>query len=478
MHRQGRGWWLALLATVGGADAATPAARTVPADAVADRMLAALQRASGVPGLGAAVVHDERVVWTGSAGLRDVERGVPVDDRTVFRLASVSKLVTVTAAATLAETGRLDVDAPVQSMLPWLDAPWAPLTSRQLAAHLSGLPHYEAVDEDRGQRHLATTRDAVMLFANRPLGTPPGTAYRYSSWGYTLLSAVVEARAGQPFLDYVAEAVTPGLQIGRDRTDEGVAEVSHAYGFTDGVPARLPRHDFSYTWGGGGLAATPEAIARFGARVLAGKVVKPETFAWMLAPMPMADGTLAGERGFDVGFGWRTGRDARGRRIAHHAGTALGARSALVLWPDTGTSASLLSNASWVSSIEQATMVLASVFEPTAAGTTPRACPLGTTGYAVTFDGQVARGEARFAVRDGVCEGQLTLPAGPLRTWLNGFPQRDADTLAVMALDGDGGLARAALVTPIGLHPLQATAEPHRFEVTLATGRVIALELR
>ena len=462
-------WWLALLAVTG--TAAGHESR--PSGEVADRLLTALQRANGVPGMGAAVMHGDKAVWTGSVGMQDVEAGTPVNADTVFRLASVSKLVTATAAARLAERGQLDLDAPVQPLLPWLAASWAPISSRQLAAHTSGLPHYQAVDEGRGGTRYPGVRDAVKVFAGRPLLSPPGTTYGYSSWGYTLLSAVVEARAGRPFLQYVSDEVAPGLGIGPDRTDEGLANVSRAYGFTDGVATRLPPHDFSYTWGGGGLSATPASIARFGARVLAGEVVSPATFTSLLAPTPMTDGKSAGERGFDVGFGWRTSRDPQGRTVAHHAGVALGARSALVLWPDTGASASLLSNASWVSSIEQTTMVLASVFEAAPARERVRACPVGTTRYVAVFDGQVLAGDASFAVQDGVCEGQLSLPDGPLRAWLNGFPQRDAESLVVMALDGDGGMGRAALVTPIGLHLLQSTAEPGRFRVELATGREV-----
>src|SRR5688500_6077136 len=127
-----------LLATATAVDQASAAAK--PADRAArisDLMLAQLVEAHGVPGMGAAVVRDGKVVWAGSARLRDVENGLPVDRHTIFRLASVSKLLTATAAAQLREQGRLDVDAPVQAMLPWLAADWSPITPRQLASHVS-----------------------------------------------------------------------------------------------------------------------------------------------------------------------------------------------------------------------------------------------------------------------------------------------------------------------------------------------------
>lgn len=75
---------------------------------VSNRILAALVETNGVPGMGAAVWRNGRIVWTGSAGYRDVELKQRVDENTIFRLASVSKLFAATAAAKLRERGSLD----------------------------------------------------------------------------------------------------------------------------------------------------------------------------------------------------------------------------------------------------------------------------------------------------------------------------------------------------------------------------------
>ena len=70
---------------------------------VADAILDAQGQANGVPGMSAAVVRDGRVLWTGTAGYRDRERQLPVEPSTSFRLASVSKLFTATAAMVLVD---------------------------------------------------------------------------------------------------------------------------------------------------------------------------------------------------------------------------------------------------------------------------------------------------------------------------------------------------------------------------------------
>lgn len=465
---------LALLAAHAGA--AEPAPQPTPAR-IADRLLQALADANGVPGMGAAVVRDGVTLWTGSVGMRDIERGLPVQRDTRFRLASVSKAVTATAVARLHGQGRLDVDAPVQSMLPWLDTGWLPITPRQLAAHTSGLPHYQAVDQARGGVRYGSVRDAVGVFRDRPLLSSPGTQYHYSSWGYTLLSAVVEARAGVPFLDYLASEVTPGLPIGTDAADGDAADAARAYEFAQGRVRRAAPHDYSYTWAGGGLAATPEALAQFGGRVLSGDVVSPQTRDWMLQPTRLADGAPVHERDYDVGLGWRVSRDADGDRIAHHAGVTNGARSVLVLWPQRGLSASLLSNAAWVASIEQTATVLAAPFGQAGKNAETIACPLQASRYEGEFDRKTFAGIARFAREEGLCVGRLSLPEGALRTWLDAPMQRDANELRIIGIDPRGGLGRAALATPIGLHDLRIREGEARYTATLATGRTLALRL-
>ncbi|WP_084087112.1 serine hydrolase domain-containing protein [Aerolutibacter daejeonensis] len=441
---------------------------------ISDRLLQALADANGVPGMGAAVVRDGTIVWRGSVGYRDVEHRQNVDRGTVFRLASVSKAITATAAAKLMEQGALDVDAPVQAMLPWLDVRWAPLTPRQLAAHTSGLPHYQPVDDARGGVHYAKVRDAVAVFRDRELLSSPGTRYSYSSWGYTLLSAVIEARVGIPFLDFLASRVTQGLAIGPDATDTGNPSAARAYEFVDGKAVPAAPHDYSYTWAGGGLGATPEALARFGGRLMAGDVVAPATFEWMLRPTRLNSGSAAAERDYEVGFGWRVQRDADGDRIAHHAGVTSGARSALVLWPDRKLGVSLLSNAMWVSSIEQTSMLLAAPFKPVAEIPERKPCPFTASRYEGQFNGRTFVGTARFSVEGGLCTGVLSLPAEPLGAWLNKFPQKDASTLRIIGIDPRGSLSRAVLVTPIGLHELR-TEGRRGYVARLATSQAVSL---
>jgi len=445
----------------------------------ADRILETLVEVNGVPGMGAAVWRDGAVVWEGGAGFADVEAGRAVDGDTVFRLASVSKLIAATAAARLADQGRLDLDAPITETLPWLENDWPAINTRQLAAHISGMPHYNDRDREAlGPIHFATTREAVDWFSDRPLNASPGEAYQYSSWAYVLIQAQIEAASGRTFLDYVIEEITPGLMIVPTTPDTSGPNEALAYEIgDDGGIGRAEYWDMSFTWAGGGLAATAPDLATWGGRVLDGELVNQAMFESLLVPQMLNSGEPAGDDGYQVGFGWRTQGDRDGRRLAHHAGTTEGARSALVLYPDQRTSSVILSNASWVSSITSVAEMLAAPFLPAGeAGQAP--CPVAATRYEGLYRGEAIAGAARFELEDGVCSGELAVEGNALGARVNDVPQPDVAALPVVGVSTDGGLGQAALVTPVGVYDLRvdgegawisnmAGSEPRRLEIRL-----------
>ncbi|MDR7269927.1 CubicO group peptidase (beta-lactamase class C family) [Pelomonas saccharophila] len=435
-------------------------------------LLDALREISGVPGMGAAVWQGDRLRWQGSSGLRDIEQRLPVQGDTRFRLASVSKPFAAVAAAQLRVQGRLDVDGALGPLLPELEPTLAALTPRLLAAHLSGLPHYEARDAGRGGSHHATARSSLGYLKDRTLRSVPGSRYLYSSWGYTLLAAAAEAAGGKPYLELLATRVAPGLAIGPDETGRSSA-MTKAYDFgVMGLHEAAP-HDYSYSWGGAGLAGTAPALAEWGGRLLQGRVVDVATRDWMWQPVLDNAGQPVGERTYKMGFGWRLDTDAEGQKTVHHAGVTAGARSVLLMWPqgrDAGTSVSLLSNAMWTSSIERSAELLSAPLRAPLPGLQPQPCPVEVSRFEGELDGAALAGRARFRRdADGLCRGELGLPAALARV-VNPGPQPAADKLAVIGLQGE--LARAALVTPIGLADWRAQADGSVLVDNLASRRL------
>src|SRR6266404_4420741 len=160
----------------------------------------------GIPGLAIAVAVDGRIVYSEGFGFADLEERVPVWPTTKFRIGSVSKPLTAVALVQLVEQGKLDLDAPVQKYVPSFPDKGAPITTRMLAGHLGGIRHYKD-DENLSAKHYNNVLEGLKIFEDDPLVAPPGTKFSYSSYGFNLLSAVVQGASGQDFLSYMHEHV-------------------------------------------------------------------------------------------------------------------------------------------------------------------------------------------------------------------------------------------------------------------------------
>ena len=309
----------------------------------------ALMEKYHLPGFSATVAVDGKIVWSEAFGEADLENHVPVRTTTKFRLGSVSKLLTAAAVARLYEDGRLDLDAPVQRYVPYFPQKQYPITPRQLAGHMSGIRHYRDSDPFYSGKYYKTVREGLEIFQNDPLLFEPETKYEYSSYGYNLLSAVVEGASGQDFLSYMNDHVFAPLQMNHtvaDRNDLIVEERTRFYYFgeKDGQFHNAPYVDNSYKWASGGFLTTAEDLARFGSAHLKAGFFKRETLNLLLTPQRLKTGKEAGTNSFSVGFGWRIAKDAKSNRIFHHGGAIEGGRAFLFINEKSKVVVALLAN--------------------------------------------------------------------------------------------------------------------------------------
>jgi serine beta-lactamase-like protein LACTB, mitochondrial len=316
--------------------------------AKARSMVQELVRTLEIPGLSVAVARDGAVVWSEGFGLADVEQGVPVTTLTRFRLGSVSKVLTAAGVARLVEDGKLDLDAPIQRYVPDFPAkPW-PITTRQLTSHTSGIRHYGPRDFDgalKGTPHFASVRLGLSLFEMDPLLFQPGTAYEYSSYGWNVVSAVIEGASKEEFLSFMQRAVFNPLAlrgVSPDHVDAIVPNRTRFYAReAPGRPLEnAPYVDNSYKWAGGGFLATAEDLVRFGAAHLLPGFFRQSTLDLLHRPQSW----IPPDRKVGVGIGWRSSLGADGRRILHHGGTIEGGRAMLLMFPDSKVVVAMLAN--------------------------------------------------------------------------------------------------------------------------------------
>ena len=303
----------------------------------------AFMEGMGTPGLSVAVGIGGEIVWEEGFGYADLENRVPVWPTTKFRIASISKPVTAAGLGKLMEAGRLDLDAPVQRYVPGFPEKRWPVTTRQLAGHLGGIRHYRG-GETLSRTHYDDVLDALEIFSEDSLVHEPKTAYLYSSYGWNLISAVIQGAAGEPFLDFMRREVFDPLGM-----DETVAEhvdslIYHRARFylraDDGRIINAPYVDISNKWAGGGFLSTAPDLVRFGMAHLGGGFLAPETIGLFWTSQHTLDGEETG-----YGIGWRL-MDRNGKGVVYHTGGATGGSDVLVLIPEDDIVVAVLTNLS------------------------------------------------------------------------------------------------------------------------------------
>jgi serine beta-lactamase-like protein LACTB, mitochondrial len=168
--------------------------------------------ANSTPGVSVAVVENGAVEWAAGFGSADLENFVPATSHTLYRLASISKSITATAALLLWQQGKLDLDAPVQKYCSSFPQKDAPISTRELLGQLGGIRHYKSESQDDPEiantRHfLNPIQGGLDFFKDDPLVAKPGTEFHYSTQGYTLVGCAIEGASGENYVDYVRERV-------------------------------------------------------------------------------------------------------------------------------------------------------------------------------------------------------------------------------------------------------------------------------
>ncbi len=293
-----------------------------------------------VPGAAFVVVRSQRVVLARGYGLADLEAGTPVDpERTRFPMASVSKLVTATAALQLVEQGALSLDGDVNLYLDRDQLQIAPtfpepVTLRRLLTHTAGFDELSigmlvppGGEVEPLEEHLARRMPPRVL--------PPGKIYSYSNYGFALVGLLVQRASGMEFSRSVEQQILVPLDMSRSSFDPARdLDQNRARGYLKHEQG----HDRVYsgpqqTGPAGGLIATVSDMGRFMRALLSGgtlddaRILQEATLREMQRSQFTHDPRLAGMAlAFDE-------RLENGERLLEHGGDLPGFATLLALLP-------------------------------------------------------------------------------------------------------------------------------------------------
>lgn len=220
--------------------------------AVEHHSLAERMAAHGVPAVSIALVNDGQVEWTRAYGLADVASGQRATTRTLFQAGSISKPLAAMGALGLVESGRLTLDGPANAVLHDWRIPentWTrdtPVSLRMLLNHSAGATVHGYLGYLPGQPlpTLAQVLDGVAPATSDPvrIDTAPGTVWRYSGGGYSIVQAMMDDASGRPFAGYMRTQVLDRLGMTRSTFQVPLppalqASAATGYGGADGATA-------------------------------------------------------------------------------------------------------------------------------------------------------------------------------------------------------------------------------------------------
>lgn len=153
---------------------------------------------------------NDTIIFTGNYGFRDFSTEKPLNDSTIFELASLSKQFTALAIVQLIEKEMLTYHTKVNQIIKGF--PYNHITVEHLLRHQSGLPEYQDLLYERknwNRKKMATNKDVINILSQLKIDLEfqPGSQYKYSNTAYALLGSIIEQVSGQTYKNYIQENI-------------------------------------------------------------------------------------------------------------------------------------------------------------------------------------------------------------------------------------------------------------------------------
>ena len=296
-----------------------------------------------VPGASVMVIQNGKVLLAKGCGLANVEEKIPCRPETNFRLASLTKQFTAMSILILADRKKLSLDESLTEFFPEFPSYGKQITVRHLLSHTSGLIDYEDVIPS-GTTIPVLDRDVLrLLLKQEKTHFRPGSMFRYSNSGYSLLSLVVEVRSGMPFAQFLKKNIFEPLKITRSLAyEEGFSIIpNRAYGYTASGKG-FTRTDQSLTssvLGDGGIHTSVSDLFKWDQALYTTGLVSAKLLKLAFTP-----GSLPTDfSNSHYGFGWYIG-DYRGLKEIWHYGETRGFTTRIARFPEKKFTLVILTN--------------------------------------------------------------------------------------------------------------------------------------
>ena len=294
------------------------------------------------PGAAVAVFRNGKIIYNNGYGLADLDNKIPINNKTNFRLASVTKQFTSMSVLILEQERKLSLNDGLRKFFPLFPDYGKNITIKHLLQHTSGLLDYEDFIDDTSTYQVKDKDVLSILMKQDSTYFTPGAQHRYSNSGFALLALIVEKVSGKSFDDYLMEKIFIPLDMKNSIAFiNGLNEVKNrAYGYTktDSGFVFSDQSSTSAVLGDGGIYTSIEDMFKWNMALNNSTLLSSDKQKEAWTKGIDRDGSE-----FDYGYGWRLNQ-IDGNVCQYHTGGTCGFSNVYMRFPNQGLSVIVLIN--------------------------------------------------------------------------------------------------------------------------------------
>jgi len=254
--------------------------------------------ASGkIAGASVAVVKGQDTILIKGYGKADLEFDVPTPQDAIYEIGSVTKQFTAAAVMLLVEQGKVSLDDDITKYFPGYNSQGNKIPVRRLLDHTSGIKGYTEIPEFRRMMLVDAPRDTLVgIFSKKPFDFKTGEEEIYNNSAFFLAGLLIEKVSGKSYADFVKENLFDKAGMTNSRYCSETAIVknrAHGYDAADTMGTLIRARYLNHLWpfAAGSICSTVRDLVKWNHALHGGQILKPESYAELIAPGTLNDGT-------------------------------------------------------------------------------------------------------------------------------------------------------------------------------------------
>ncbi|WNW02049.1 serine hydrolase domain-containing protein [Tenacibaculum sp. HL-MS23] len=294
-----------------------------------------------IPGLSITIAKKGVNIWSQGFGYADLENKKKVSSNsTLFRVASISKTITSIGLAKLIDLNKIKLNESLYKYAPYFPRKKYDFTLRQIGGHMAGIRHYNG-NEFLINKKMSITK-GLDVFKNSALLFKPGTRFKYSTYGFNLLSVVIQESSNNDFFEFMYKEIFNPLKMNHTFAESANYKVNNLTNFYIKRRDKViigPKVNNLYKAAGGGFLSTSEDLVLLGSEFINPKIISKKSLLEITTSNKTNDGKKT-----NYGIGISISKTKNNSLKLSHSGGGIGASSYLLIYPEEEITIAILTN--------------------------------------------------------------------------------------------------------------------------------------